>query len=120
MKKPSRINYNDRRFSGSANGGYGDFTAKTEFHYRHERAVVWGTYKGGGVLFGTLIATIDESGCLEMRWQHISKKRELKEGTCLSVPEILADGRLRLHQVWCPTTGAQAEGTSTIEEIHSR
>jgi hypothetical protein len=117
MKKSTGINYNNRRFAGAANGGYGDFTRQTAFHYRQEGAVVWGTYKGGGVLFGTLIATIDESGCLEMRWQHVSKKRELKAGTCLSVPEILTDGRLRLHQVWCRTTGGQAEGTSMIEEI---
>jgi hypothetical protein len=119
MNKPIGIDYDNRRFAGAANGGYGDFTQQTAFHYRQEGAVVWGTYEGGGVLFGTLIATINESGCLEMYWQHVSRERELKAGTCLSVPETLADGRLRLHQVWCATTGGQAEGTSTIEEIQS-
>jgi hypothetical protein len=120
MKRPNKINYDNRRFAGGPSGGYGDFTTRTEFHYRQEGSVVWGTCKGGGVLFGTVIATMDESGCLEMHWQYVSKKRELKAATCLSVPEILTDGRLRLHQVWCTTTGEPAEGTSIIEEIRSR
>jgi hypothetical protein len=118
--KPGRLDYNNRFFAGVANSGYGDFTVQTAFHYRQEGAVVWGTYKGGGVLFGTLIATIDESGCLETRWQYVSKTRELKAGTCLCVPEILPDGRLRLHQVWYMTMGGQAEGTSMIEELQAQ
>jgi hypothetical protein len=41
----------------------------------------------------------------------------LQTGICQSKPEILANGRVRLHETWKWTSGDFSEGTSMIEEI---
>ena len=38
-------------------------------------------------------------------------------GRCASTPEVLADGRLRLHERWQWTCGGEEEGESTVEEV---
>jgi len=58
-----------------------------------------------------------EDDSLDMRYQHINRKRELMTGVCRSTPEILPDGRIRLHETWQWTTGDLASGTSVLEEI---
>lgn len=42
---------------------------------------------------------------------------QLHSGYCKSVPEILADGRIRLHEEWQWTSGDNTNGKSIIEEI---
>ena len=57
------------------------------------------------------------AGRLEMCYQHLTVDGELKTGRCASVPETLADGRLRLHESWQWTSGGRESGTSVIEEV---
>jgi hypothetical protein len=38
-------------------------------------------------------------------------------GRCVSTPEILNDGRLRLHEKWHWTCSDFSEGESIVEEI---
>ena len=54
---------------------------------------------------------------LDMRYQHMSNDGVLKTGECRSLPEVLADGRLRVHESWQWTLGTGGSGTSVIEEI---
>ncbi|MFN7927544.1 MAG: n-acetylglutamate synthase, partial [Blastocatellia bacterium] len=42
---------------------------------------------------------------------------ELMTGICISTPEVLTDGRLRLHESWQWTCGERASGESIVEEI---
>jgi hypothetical protein len=117
IRKQMRINYNDRYFRGVGNVDGGDVDADTLFHYRQEDEVVWATYRGGGVAFGTLTALVRPDGRLDMRYQQVSKDGIIKTGRCLSTPEILSDGRLRLHESWSWTEGGDGAGESRIEEI---
>ena len=110
-------NYDGRRFASVATTGNGDAGAATRFDYRQRGSVVWATYRGGGIQLGTLIATVDANGGLDMRYSHVDEAGELRTGTCLSVPEVLPDGRLRLHETWQWTSGDHSTGTSTLEEI---
>jgi len=64
-----------------------------------------------------LIARWVEENLLEMRYQHLSTDNEFKTGRCLSRPEQLSDGRLRMHEEWQWTSSDQSSGTSIIEEI---
>jgi hypothetical protein len=41
---------------------------------------------------------------------------ELMTGMFISTPEILENGKIRLHEKWKWTSGDQSEGTSIIEE----
>ncbi len=111
------IDYDGRRFRSVENSASGDVGASTVFLYRQTGAVVWGTYEGGAVRFGTLLATASADASLRMHYQHVTTTGEFKAGTCVSRPELLADGRIRLHERWQWTEGGRSSGTSTVEEI---
>lgn len=109
--------YDGKTFRSVSNSSSGDVSSETAFRYHQQGKLVWGTYEGGSVCFGTLIAKMDDDGRLEMRYQHLSTDGELKTGECTSVPEELEDGRLRLHETWQWTCGSRATGSSVIEEV---
>lgn len=111
------INYDNRFFCSLSNSETGEVSAATIFHYRQKNAVVWATYEGGAILFGTLVAKVLESGKLEMRYSHVNTAGELMTGECISTPEISPDGRLRLYEKWRWTCGDKTAGESIIEEI---
>lgn len=111
------ITYEGRRFRGVTNTGSGEVGQQTVFAYHQRGAVVWATYEGGGVRFGTLVATVGRNGELDMRYSHVNEAGELMTGTCRSEPERLADGRLRLHEAWQWTSGDGTSGRSIVEEI---
>ena len=114
------INYEARVFRSVANSEGGDVSEATTFHYHQRANIVWATYAGGAVVFGTLLAQVDASGNLDMRYQHVSVDGTFKSGRCQSRPEQLPDGRLRLHERWRWTDGAEGEGESIVEEISPR
>ena len=113
----NKIDYNDRRFRPVVNADNGEVDGGTLFHYRQRGDVVWATYEGGGVRFGTIVATADGAGRLDMRYAHVNEAGELMTGVCHTEPEMLADGRLRLHERWRWTSGDQTAGESIVEEV---
>jgi hypothetical protein len=114
------IDYNDRFFVPVSNTDNGEVGSSTVFHYRQAGGVVWATYEGGGVRFGTLIATVGEAGRLDVRYSHVNRGGELMTGSCKSTPEVLPDGRLRLHERWQWTSGDGSRGESIVEEVRGR
>jgi hypothetical protein len=112
-----KINYNGRTFRSINNSANGEVNGQTLFHYHQQGQIVWATYQGGAIQWGTLIARVDAEDRLEMRYQHINTAGELMTGECLSTPEILSDGRIRLHEVWQWTSGDRSAGQSVVEEI---
>jgi len=113
----SAINYHERFFAPLCNAENGEVGPATVFHYRQRGRVVWGTYEGGEIEFGTLIANAADDGTLDMRYQHVNLRGELMTGRCRTTPEQLPDGRLRLHESWQWTSGDSSAGTSVVEEI---
>lgn len=111
------IDYDDRRFTSIANSAAGDVGSGTVFHYRQRGDIVWGTYEGGGIAQGTLIARVLKDGSLDMRYQHVTLDGAIKAGRCVSQPEILVDGRIRLHERWQWTEGGTDAGESIVEEV---
>lgn len=114
------MTFDNRFFTSVANSASGDVSAATAFHYRQAGDIVWGTYAGGAVAMGTLIARVCADGSLDMRYQHVTMSGEMKTGTCASQPEALPDGRLRLHERWRWTEGGNDSGESVVEEIPPR
>ena len=112
----NQIDYDGRRFCGVTNTANGEASDQTVFHYRQRGDVVWATYEGGGVRFGTLVASVDANGALDMRYSHVNYGGILMTGECRSTPETLPDGRLRLHERWRWTSGDRSEGESVVEE----
>jgi hypothetical protein len=110
-------NYHNRYFRSIANSPNGEVSGDTIFHYRQEGDVVWATYRGGAIVFGTLIAKVEADGVLDMRYHHLNQSGELMTGQCRSTPTRLPDGRLRLDEVWQWTSGDRSSGTSAVAEI---
>ena len=114
------VNYDGRKFRPRSNTPNGDTSEATIFEYRHTGDIVWGTYSGGTVKFGTLVASVRGDGSLDMRYQHLDEAGTFKTGTCRSRLEVLPDGRYRLHEEWQWTSPDTSSGRSVIEEIPAR
>ncbi len=115
----TKINYDNRKFVSIENSETGEVSSETIFQYHQKETVVWAEYSGGEIVFGNIIGKTDKQGNLEIRYQHMNKNGELMTGKCLSTPEILADGRIRLREKWQWTSGDLSKGESIIEEIAS-
>lgn len=112
--------YEGRVFRSVANSEGGDVGGETTFHYHQEGDTVWATYSGGAIRFGALVAKVDALGNLDMRYHHVAADGRFKSGQCQSRPETLPDGRLRLHERWRWTDGAEGQGVSIVEEVSAR
>jgi hypothetical protein len=62
------------------------------------------------------LVLVDHAGNIEMRYHQVNDKDELMTGVCISKPEILDNGKIRLHENWEWTSGDKSKGTSIIEE----
>ena len=113
------LNYNGRSFVSIENTANGEVSSKTIFEYKQEGQIISATYSGGEIVKGTLVGLIREDGCLEFRYNHVNNKNEIRGGQCISTPDILPDGRIRLYEKWqwLDSHAIATEGHSTIEEI---
>lgn len=111
------IDYNDKSFRPITASGNSETTKDTVFHYHQDGNIVKSEYSGGNVRYGHLIGIVDENGNIDMRYHQVNMRGELMTGLCRSIPEILPDGRIRLHERWRWTSGDGSEGTSVLEEI---
>lgn len=113
----NKINYHNKIFRSSHNTSSGEVDGSTTFKYTQRDNIISGTYAGGQILSGQLIAIVNEDNSLDMRYQHINMRNEIKTGTCHSIPEILTTGKIRLHESWQWTCDGCEKGESVIEEI---
>lgn len=111
------MNYHNRLFKVINNSDNGDTSSETTFHYKQEGNILTSSYSGGNIISGHLLGIVDVNGNIDMRYHHVNKDGEIMTGFCRSTPEILQDGRIRLHEEWRWTNGDQSSGKSTIEEI---
>ncbi len=111
------INYNNRRFRVVSNVESGESSIETLFHYWQEGNVLWATYKGGQVLFGTITGIVNRDGTLDFTYQHVNKEHQIMTGKCQSTPEVLDSRKIRLHEKWQWTSGKKQKGKSIAEEI---
>lgn len=111
------INYNGKVFISVSNSGNGEVDNETTFYYYQEGDIVRAEYFGGQIKKGMLIAKVDEESNLDMRYQHINLSGEIMTGECISKPELLSDGRIRLKEKWEWTSGDYSKGESIIEEV---
>ncbi len=112
-----RINYDGRRFRPVSNTPNGQVNGETLFEYRQTGDLFTATYSGGGIRSGSMTGLAAPDGALRFCYQHLTDTGELRSGVCDSTPEILADGRIRLHEKWQWTLGEPAgTGESIVEE----
>ena len=107
------INYDGRRFHPVVDGE--TRTARTAL-YRQHGDLLWGEFTGDGARRGCLTGVCAPDGSLEFAYSVVLSGGEVVSGHCVSTPEFLADGRIRLHESW-ERFGRHADrGVSFIEE----
>jgi hypothetical protein len=111
------ISYHNKKFRAIANSANGETSVDTVFHYHQVGNIVMANYSGGQIISGHLIAIVDANGALDMRYHQVNTKGELMTGICFSTPEILLNGKIRLHEKWEWTSGDKSVGESIIEEL---
>ncbi|MEY5047484.1 MAG: hypothetical protein RLZZ175_843 [Bacteroidota bacterium] len=111
------FNYNNKRFSPKSNSENGETSAETIFVYKQQGNILTSEYAGGKIVVGHLIGLVDEFGNINMRYHQINTKGEIMTGICKSTPEMLPNGKIRLHEHWQWTSGDLSEGYSILEEI---
>jgi hypothetical protein len=110
------INYNNKTFRPISNTANGETSEETIFFYKQHGNILTAEYSGGEIKQGQLIGLVDKQGAIEMRYQQVNDKNELMTGSCNSKPEILPNGKIRLHESWQWTSGDCSCGNSIIEE----
>jgi hypothetical protein len=110
------MNYDNKKFRLISNTENGETSNETLFHYKQVGNVLTSEYSGGRIKHGHLLVLVDQSGNIDMRYHQVNDKDELMTGVCISKPEILENGKIRLHENWEWTSGDKSKGTSIIEE----
>jgi len=112
-----KINYHNRIFRGVTITPNGQVSGETIFHYKQDQQTLTATYKGGLILEGYVLGRVREDNSLQFVYHHMDIEGNLFNGFCESIPELLAGGRIRLHEKWHWTHGGHGNGESVVDEI---
>ncbi len=110
------IDYNGKIFRTAVNSNNGETSKETVFTYHQKGNILTANYEGGPVKKGHLIGIVDEQGNIDLRYHQVNIRDEIMTGICRSRPEILSNGKIRLHESWQWTSGDRSKGRSIIEE----
>ncbi|MGY6743126.1 MAG: n-acetylglutamate synthase [Cecembia sp.] len=110
------ISYNNKTFRPIQNSENGETSSETLFVYRQDGNILTSEYSGGNIIKGHLIGIVNAEGKIDMRYHQVNKNGEIMTGTCISTPEVLPNGKIRLHEEWTWTSGDSSSGNSIIEE----
>jgi hypothetical protein len=110
------MNYNNKIFKSISTSKNGVVTSDTVFRYKQIDTILTSEYSGGNIKYGHLIGVVAADGSIEMRYHQVNLNGDLMTGKCKSIPELLPNGKIRLHETWQWTSGDKTEGSSIIEE----
>lgn len=110
------INYHKRRFKPIHTSANGATSSETIFYYHQEGNILTAEYSGGKIIKGHLIGIVDQLGNIDMRYHQVDDEGVIMTGKCQSVPEVLDNGKIRLHESWEWTSGDYSKGNSILEE----
>jgi hypothetical protein len=107
------IDYDGRQFSPATDTP----GPRPVAHYHQAGDLVWGEFSGGHVRRGTLAGTSDPEGEVRFAYCMVLGDGTIVTGICHSVPQVLADGRVRFTEHWQRFTPEASSGTSFLEEL---
>ncbi|WP_298532474.1 n-acetylglutamate synthase [uncultured Algibacter sp.] len=111
------INYNNKRFKLLSSSDNSEVSTSIIFNYKQDNNLLTCNYSGDQILSGHLMGIVESNGHINMRYHQVNKKNVLMTGICYSKPEIMASGKIRLHENWQWTSGDLSKGESVLEEI---
>lgn len=116
-RRVNMINYHNKTFRPIDLSANSESSGETIFLYTQEGNILMAAYSGGKILKGQLIGLVDQEGNIDMRYHQVNNRGELMTGICKSTPELLPNGKIRLHESWEWTSGDKTKGHSVIEEL---
>ncbi len=111
------IDYNGKIFRPTFNSENGETSSDTVFVYNQTGNILTSEYSGGKIKKGQLIGIVDHNGNIDMRYHQVNNQGEIMTGICKSRPEVLDNGKIRLHESWQWTSGDKSKGKSTLDEL---
>lgn len=117
MMKVPDMNYNGKKFRVVSNSANGETSNETIFEYKQNGNILTSEYSGGKIKLGHLIGIVSEDGIIEMSYHQVNLNDEIMTGICKSTPEVLSNGKIRLHEQWQWTCGDKSKGNSILEEV---
>jgi hypothetical protein len=110
------LNYDGRRFTPSEHVADGRGPVAL---YRQDGDLLWAEVSGGELRRGALTGICAPDGTLDFAYCMVYRSGEIVSGRCSSTPTVLADGRIRLDEVWERYGADGSRGVSSIEEVPS-
>ncbi|NNC94619.1 MAG: n-acetylglutamate synthase [Chitinophagales bacterium] len=114
------MNYDSKVFKLISTSSNGSVDTDVRFYYHQKGDIIWGEYVGGPVKQGQILGKVNSDGVLSFSYHHIDQENEIKTGNCVSTPELMPNGKVRLHEEWQWTSGDMSKGESIVEEIERR
>ncbi len=109
--------YDGRLFKIIESSGRTQTGSDTVFQYFQKGDLLKGKYSGGEIEYGHILGLVDEDGRINFHYHHITYEGAIMTGKCKSRPEVMDNGKIRLHERWQWTCGDRSKGTSILEEI---
>ena len=110
------MDYHGKIFKPIQTSANSETSSETVFRYQQNGNILTSEYSGGTIKLGHHIGIVSDDGSIEMRYHQVNDKGVLMTGICNSKPEILPNGKIRLHEKWKWTSGDKSEGESILEE----
>jgi hypothetical protein len=109
------VNYEGKYFRKvGTDGGEAD-TPLAQYH--QDGDLVWAQFSGGDVRRGALSGTCSSEGVIRFAYSMVLTEGDIISGVSTNTPQILDDGRIRLHEQW-ERYGEHADtGVSYLEEV---
>jgi|GEM_PF-113972 len=110
------INLNNKQFKGLSNSKNGEVSDETIFTYHQKNDIIWATYEGGDIKFGTLSGSIIDNQ-LKFNYQHQNLQGTFLTGKCETVI-FLINNKIQLHENWQWTCRDFSCGESVLVEVN--
>jgi len=106
------INYNGRKFRKAVAD---DKAPVAEYH--QDGNLVWAEFAGGEVRRGSLTGICAPDGTVDFAYNMVLAGGEVISGRSVNTPQLLDDGRIRMHEQWERYGRHSATGISYLEEV---
>jgi hypothetical protein len=106
------MNLTGMTFQAVSNSPNGSLTTETQMRFTSDEKVVLGTYDGGSIVAGHIIAKHAGESGLEMLYQGATTGGEIQAGKALATFARDEEGRLHMHLDWQWLTGDGSRGQS--------
>jgi hypothetical protein len=112
------VSYDGKVFAstGAAETAGGDGSVPSG-HYHQRADLVWAELSGGAVRHGSLAGVCDADGVLRFAYCQVLDDGTVVAGDCVSRPQRLPDGRVRLHEQWTRHAPRRESGVSVVDEV---